>query len=245
MYISELAKESGISVRTLHHYDAIGLLKPDGLSDSGYRIYGPLAIKRLQQILFYKEMDLELAVIKRLLDDPQFDEQRTLTHHKEILQLKRDRLDGLLTLIDQILKGEPNMSIKEFDMSAIKEHEEKYAQEAEEKYGDTDAYKESRRRTGKYTAQDWARIQAESEEIYQALAERRQGDFADPEVQELIGQWQDHISRWFYPCSKEMLQGLGLMYVQDERFKENIDKYGEGLTEFISDAIAYYCDDRP
>lgn len=241
MYIRALAKECGISVRTLHHYDAIGLLKPDHINSSGYRVYGPLAIRRLQQILFYKEMDLELAVIKKLLDDKNFDETRALNHHKEVLQLKRDRLDGLLGLIDSILKGEQNMSVKEFDMEAIRTHEKKYAEEAEQKYGDSDAYKESKRRTGKYSALEWERIQTESDAIYRALAEKRHGECTDPEVQELVKDWQELISHWFYPCTNEILQGLGQMYAQDDRFRENIDKYGEGLTDFLSSAIACYC----
>lgn len=244
MYIRELAKESGISVRTLHYYDAIGLLKPERINAAGYRVYGPLAIKRLQQILFYKEMDLALDTIRGLLDDPDFDEKQTLNQHKEALLLKRARLDGLLGLIDQILEGGNNMSLKEFDMEAIRAHEKKYADEAEKKYGASDAYKESKRRTGKYTAQDWQCIQAESEAIYMALAEKRHGEPGDVQVQELVQQWQALISRWFYPCSDEILQGLGEMYMQDERFKENIDEYGAGLTEFFSQAIAYYCKER-
>lgn len=239
MYIQEVAKECGISVRTLHYYDEIGLLMPDEITEAGYRVYHEAALKRLQRILFYRELDFPLGKIKQLLESGA-DEDRQMRGQLELLKLKRTRLNSIIRLLEQQLKGESNMSIKEFNMDEIKAHEEKYRVEVEEKYGDSKAYKESQKRASKYGAKEWQKIQEESDAIYRGLAQRMDQPADSEAVRQLIGDWQDLITRYFYPCSNEMLAGLGEMYQADERFRKNIDQYGEGLTDFISQAIKIY-----
>lgn len=239
MYIQEVAKECGISVRTLHYYDEIGLLMPDEITEAVYRVYHEAALKRLQRILFYRELDFPLGKIKQLLESGA-DEDRQMRGQLELLKLKRTRLNSIIRLLEQQLKGESNMSIKEFNMDEIKAHEEKYRVEVEEKYGDSKAYKESQKRASKYGAKEWQKIQEESDAIYRGLAQRMDQPADSEAVRQLIGDWQDLITRYFYPCSNEMLAGLGEMYQADERFRKNIDQYGEGLTDFISQAIKIY-----
>lgn len=238
MTVREVARLTGVSVRTLHHYHKIGLLLPSRVSGAGYRFYDAPALERLQQILFFRELDFPLGEIRAILDNSSFDRRRALENHRRLLLLRRERLDGLLRLVDDAVKGEDPVSFAEFDMTPIKKAQEEYAQEARERWGGTAAYAESRKRTGAYGPDDWAAITKEAEDIYEAFAARMKESPASPQVQALVQAWQDHITRFFYPCSDEILAGLGEMYVADERFTRNIDKTAPGLAAFISQAIA-------
>lgn len=240
MLIQEVAKQSGISVRTLHYYDQIGLLHPDEINPAGYRIYREPSLKRLQQILFYRELDFPLARIKQLLDNPNLDQTAQMEQQLTLLRLKQARLERIISLLEQQMKGQDNMSIKEFNMDEIRAHQAKYQAEVEAQYGDSQAYQESTRRSANYTEDEWRKIHAEWENIYHALAQRIGTDPAEPETQALVKQWQDLISRYFYPCNDQMLAGLGEMYQADESFRANIDQYGAGLTDFLSAAIKHY-----
>lgn len=239
--VKQVSNITGISIRTLHYYDEIGLLKPSEVTDAGYRIYDGKAFEKLQQILFFRELGFELKDINSIMSDPEFDQKAALLKHKELLMMKRNRLDGLINLVDDILKGESNMSFKEFDMTEIEKAQQKYQQEAEQRWGSTDAYKQSVEKTRKYNKDDWKMITQEAEEIYRGFVANMDKEPGSEEVQKLVGQWQDHITKNYYNCTKEILQGLGQMYVADERFTKNIDKYGEGLAQFMSKAIAHYC----
>lgn len=242
MKVNEAAKLTGISVRTLHYYDEIGLLHPDEVTEAGYRLYGEQSLEKLQQILFFRELDFPLSEIQKIVNSPAFDREKALENHRSLLIMKRSRLDDLIALVDRTLKGETDMSFKEFDMSEIEAAQNKYAKEAEERWGSTEAYAESARRTKEYGKEDWAKITAETEQIYHSFAEKKTLSPADSEVQQLVTDWQNLISRYFYKCSDEILAGLGEMYVADERFTKNIDgKYGEGTADFISKAIAKHC----
>lgn len=239
--VKEVSNLTGISVRTLHYYDEIGLLKPTKTTSAGYRLYGGDALGRLQQILFFRELGFPLKEIRRILENPSFDPREALQNHRKLLVMERDRLNGLIRLADQTLKGEIGMSFKEFDRSDIDEIQKKYEKEAEVRWGDTDAYQESKRRTSAYSAQDWAKIQRDSESIYRAFAANMKKSPDDPEVQKLVKDWQDLISRYFYNCTDEILAGLGKMYSGDPRFEKNINHYGDGLADFMSKAIELYC----
>lgn len=239
--VAQVAKLTGISVRTLHHYHQIGLLSPSHITAAGYRFYGIKELERLQQILFYKELDFSLEDIARLLDAPGYDKSIALSQHRHLLTLRRKRLDGLITLTDQLLKGETVMSFQEFDMKKIEETKEKYAKEAEERWGGTDAYAQSQKRTNSYNKEDWARIQGEAQAIYDAFAAAMKNDPASDAVQALVARWQQHITHNYYDCTKEILAGLGQMYTADQRFTQNIDKTAPGLAAFISSAIEIYC----
>lgn len=240
MTVNEVAKLAGISVRTLHYYDEIGLLLPDGASDAGYRLYGDSSIERLQQILFFRELGFPLGEIAAILNAPNYDKSQALTNHRRLLTLKRERLNGLIALVDQALKGEGSMSIKEFDMKKIDEAREQYAAEAKARWGETDAYKESEKRTAKYTKEDWARMSAKSEAIFKGFAELRNLDPVSDAAQSLVRQWKAFISESYYDCTDEILSGLGEMYVDDARFTKNIDAYGDGTAMFMRDAIRAY-----
>lgn len=237
MTIKEIAQLAGITVRTLHYYDQIGLLKPAVTEDNGYRLYNEQSLKELQQILFFRELDFPLKQIKQIMQNESYDEKKTLSKHKQLLKLKRDRISRLIKLIDDTLEVE-KVSFKEFDMTEIDKHREKYAQEANQRWGSTDAYKQSAAKTKKYTKDDWQKINDESSQIFEDFAACMRGEEGSKSCDELVKLWQQHITKYYYDCTDEILLGLGEMYVKDERFKQNIDnKHGEGLAEFISESI--------
>ena len=239
--VHEVAALTGVTVRTLHHYDQIGLLHPKELTAAGYRLYDEESLARLQQILFFRELDLPLAEIRELLDDERFDAQATLQKHRRLLAMKRDRLDGLIRLTDEILKGEKIMSFKEFDQTEIAKARAEYAAEAKERWGDTAAYAENERRTRDYDGEKWQQTEEESARIFRAFAAEMDKAPDDPAVQALVVQWRDYISANFYECTDEILAGLGEMYTADPRFQKNIDQHAAGLAAFIAKAIAAHC----
>ncbi|WP_343252706.1 MerR family transcriptional regulator [Ligaoa zhengdingensis] len=239
--VKQVADLCGVSVRALHHYDQIGLLHPAETTPAGYRLYGDEELARLQQILFFRELEFPLKEIQRILDNPSFDEHEALTRHRALLILKRERLNGLIRLVDQTLKGESEMSFAEFDTTEIEAACERYADEARQRWSGTDAYRESAERTKHYQKEDWARINAEADQFYRALASQMGRAPSDPSVQKLVSDWQALITRYYYPCTDEILAGLGEMYIADRRFTDNIDRYAPGLARFLSDAIAIHC----
>lgn len=239
--IGSLSKLSGVSVRALHHYDQIGLLQPSEVAQSGYRYYDDAAVERLWQILFYRELDFPLQKIAQILSSPAFDRNRALMEHHSLLLQKRERLNRLIELVSNAMKGETTMEFKPFDTSEIDALRDQYAEEAKARWGNTDAYRESEMRAAKWTKDDIARFQRESGEIFSAFAALVGTDPADTRVQALVSRWQAHISANYYHCTDEALSCLGQMYVDDERFAKNIDKFGVGAAKLMSDAIAVYC----
>lgn len=247
--IKEVADMAGVSVRTLHYYDQIGLLKPGFVTTKGYRFYTDKDLGRLQQILFFKELAFNLQEIKDILDNPGFDKRQALKTHRELLLEKKKRLEKIIKLVGRTIEsieGEIEMNKNEmfdgFDITEIERHKEKYAEETKQKYRNTDAYKESEKKTSKYTKDDWARIVAKGDEIYKKLATLMAKAPSDPKVQELVKEKRQYITDNFYNCTPEIFRGLGELYVYDERFTANIDKYKSGLAKFLSEAIQCYCD---
>ena len=241
MKINDVAKLTGITVRTLHYYDEIGLLKPSKITDAGYRIYDEKNLETLQQILLFREMNFPLSEIKEIISNPKFDRIDALEKHNNLLIKKRQRLDNLINLVDNTIKGENDMSFKEFDNSKIEENKRKYSEEVKNRWGNTDAYKEYEKKTSSYDKNSWTTINEEMIEILKEFADNRNEDPNSHIVQSLVEKWRAYITSNFYNCTKEILSGLGLMYIGDERFKENIDKYGEGTSEFMAKAIEIYC----
>ncbi|PWL41252.1 MAG: MerR family transcriptional regulator [Clostridiales bacterium] len=239
--VSEVAKLTGISVRTLHYYDEIGLLKPSELSESRYRYYDREALAELQQILFYRELDFPLREIREMMQSPGYDRREALRNHRELLKLKRERLDRLIGLADDTLKGEKDMSFEAFDVTAVETARKQFAEETKSRWGNTSAYAESERRAGGYSKEDWTGIQAEMDGIFRSFAALVGKNPASPEAQELVRRWQVHITAHYYDCTEEIIAGLGEMYLCDERFQKNLDQYGEGTAAFVSEAIRYYC----
>ena len=247
--INEVSKLTGVSIRMLHHYDKIGLLSPSKRNNSNYRIYNEDDIARLYQILIFKELEFPLQEIKQILDDKDFDKEQALKLQRNLIFEKKKRLERILESIDDTIEnlGGYVMSknnFKAFDYEEVKKHQETYKEETEKRYGNSDAYKQSQEKTSKYSKSDWENITEEASVIYEELAKLMDQDPTDENVQELIEKWRNHISTNFYNCTIEIFRGLALMYVGDERFTKNIDKYGEGLAQFMSDAMNIYCDNN-
>ncbi|MGN0598301.1 MAG: MerR family transcriptional regulator [Oscillospiraceae bacterium] len=243
MYIKEFAKLTGVSVRTLHYYDGIGLLKPCSVDEqNGYRFYDERCLERMQEILFYRELDFPLKEIQMILSSPDHDKQTALKEQRNLLMLKKERLERLITALDGAMKGE-KITMKVFDNSEFENMREQYAKEAKERWGSTAAYKESAEKTAGYTNEKWNEVNSGMDGIMVEFAECKKNGFAPDsgEAQQLVKKWQDFITDNFYVCTKEILSGLGEMYIADERFKANIDKHGDGTAQFMCDAIKVYC----
>ncbi len=238
MQIKEFASFTGVSVRTLHYYDEIGLLKPAKVDrHSGYRFYDESSLLRMQEILFYRELDFSLKSIKEILSSPDYNKNEALKQQKKLLVLKKQRLERLISAIDGAVKGEAVMTA--FDNSEF----ENYKAEVKEKWGNTDAYKEHSEKTKDYSKDKWSSL---ADGMNNILAEfslcMKKGSSPDSaEAESLVQKLQSHISDNYYTCTKEILFGLGQMYVSDERFRSNINKHGDGTAEFISRAIEAYC----
>ena len=247
--INEVSKLTGVSIRMLHHYDKIKLLEPSKRTDSNYRMYNDDDIARLYQILLFKELEFPLQEIKQILDDKDFNREEVLKAQRNLILEKKQRLERILESIDDTIEslGGNVMSkdnFKAFGYEEVKKHQEKYKEETEKRYGKSDAYRESQGKTSKYSKNDWENIMQEAGAIYEELYKLMDKDPSDEKVQELIQKWRNHITTNFYNCTIEIFRGLALMYVGDERFTKNIDKYGEGLAKFMSDAMNIYCDNN-
>ena len=230
--VNQVSKLSGVSVRTLHHYDAIGLLKPTKITDAGYRLYGDEALGRLQTILLLRALEFPLKEIQSILDAPDFDAVAAMEQQVKLLELRRDHLDGLIAHARQIQKtGVIPMNFKPFDTTKI----DAYAAEAKAKWGNTDAYKEFEQKIPKQPADALMDLFAE-------VGKLRHLSPDDSQVQTMVANIQSFITDNFYTCTKQIFAGLGQMYIADERFKANIDRVGgEGTAEFVSRAIEIYC----
>ena len=242
MHIKEFAKLTGVSVRTLHYYDEIGLLSPASVDvQNRYRDYDEQSLGRMAEILFYRELDFPLSSIKSILSSPDYDRADAFRKQKELLTLKKERLETLISALEQAEKGV--ISMNTFNNNEYERARKQYADEAKQRWGDTDAYKEYEQKAAEYS--DEKKTDA-ADGMNAILAEfaaaRAEGATPDSETaQTLVRRLQAHITDNFYTCTKEILAGLGQMYVADERFKANIDKNGNGTAEFISEAVEIYC----
>lgn len=243
MTIGEIARLAGVTVRTLHHYDAIGLVVPTDRTDAGYRLYGYGEVARLQEVLFFRELGFGLDEIRTIVEEPGYDRQTALANQRGLLEAKAERLLTMVDAVDAAIDAERRgiAMNKEEMLEVFGDFDPtEYEAEARERWGDTDAYKESARRTARYTKQDWQRLGAEAAEINDTfIALMESGEPAtSTEAMEAAERHRAHISKWFYECSLEIHQGLGQMYVADDRFTKNIDKAKEGLAAYMSEAIA-------
>jgi DNA-binding transcriptional MerR regulator len=240
--VGELSRWTGITVRALHHYDEIGLVRPSQRSAAGYRLYDDRDVLRLQQVLVLREVGVPLEDIAAALDTSA-DRDAVLRKHRRALVDKRARLDAMLAAVDAALEAlERGKTMQPVDVKRMFEgfRHEDHADEARERWGGTEVYKESARRTQQYGAEDWEAIRAESEAIYARLAQLMQQGMAanDPAVQAAVADHRAHLERWFYPCSRQMHHGLGELYVGDPRFAANLDKVAPGFARYLRDAIA-------
>jgi MerR family transcriptional regulator, thiopeptide resistance regulator len=245
--VKEVARIAGVSVRALHHYDEIGLLAPSSRTKAGYRLYTDDDLLRLQQILIGRELGMPLEEIKRSLDDPSFDRRAALEKQRKEIAARAERTAAMLRAIDTALAALANdggRTMKEMNKDQVTAlfdgfDPSLYEDEVKERWGKTDAYKESARRTSKYTKADWERYMAESDAIM-ADAAQLFCSGASAHGDESMAVAERHrlsLDRWFYPCAPAMHAGLADMYEADARFVESIDKYAPGLTAWWSAAI--------
>ena len=201
------------------------------------RFYNEKSLLRMQEILFYRELDFSLKSIGEILSSPNYDKNKALKEQKQLLTLKKEQIERLTSAIDGAVKGENIM--KAFDNSDF----EKHKAEAKEKWGRTEAYREYEERTRNYSKQKWNDLAEGMDHIMEAFAVcMRKVETPDSsEVQNLVKMLQNYITENYYLCTNEFLAGLGQMYVADERFKSNIDKYADGTAAFICEAIKVYC----
>ena len=233
MQIKEFAELTGVSVRTLHYYDEIGLLKPSEVDEhSGYRFYDEKSLERMQEILFYRELDFSLKTIGQIISSPDYDKQQALSRQRQLLLAKKERLERLIDALDGLKEGEGLMKNEYEDLK------NKYADEVKQRWGDTAAYRESEER-----GTDFGKAAPLLDAVMEGFAELdRSGMAPDSEPAKIqVEKLQRCITENFYTCTDEILAGLGEMYVADERFRKNIDNHGEGTAEYISKCIKNYC----
>ncbi len=237
--VGDVSQLAGVTVRTLRHYDEIGLLRPSGRTDAGYRLYAHEDLARLQEIIVWRQLGFSLAEIQQLLDDPEHDRGDALRTQRELVELELERLgataralDEALTAHDQGTEPEEASMFKDFDPA-------QYEDEARERWGHTDAYRESARRAAKYGGPEWAAIRAEADDVVaQFAALMREGEPADSERSRAVAErHRQHISRWFYPVSTEMHRKLAEMYIADPRFTATYERVTPGLAAYVREAI--------
>lgn len=235
--VNEVAKLTGASVRTLHHYDAIGLLKPTEVTGAGYRLYDDAALARLQSILLFRELQFPLKEIGAILDSPGFDESEALAQQIKLLELQYRHIGELIAFAREIQKkGVNKMDFQVFDKDEI----EQYMEEVRERWGDTEACQEcEQRRQG---GQDFGEAAEQMMRLFSEIGTRKHLSPADETVEEKISALQKFITDHYYTCTTEIFNRLGQMYAEDERFRQNIDKAGgEGTAAFVKQAIEIYC----
>ncbi|GHI05935.1 transcriptional regulator [Streptomyces cellostaticus] len=246
--VGQVAGFAGVTVRTLHHYDEIGLLAPGERTHAGHRRYGEADLDRLQQILFYRELGFPLDEVAALLDDPDVDPRAHLRRQHELLTARIEKLQKMAAAVEHAMEARKmgiNLTPEErFEVFGEQQDPEKYAEEAEQRWGNTPEWAESQRRAARYTKEDWLRIKAEVDdwsERYAALVAAGEAPSGAPAM-EMAEEHRQHISRWFYECPYKMHRCLGGMYVSDERFKAYYDSMGPGLAEHLRDAITANAD---
>ncbi|MGC4876344.1 MerR family transcriptional regulator [Micromonospora sp. DT43] len=240
--VGQVAKVARVTVRTLHHYDEIGLLSPSGRTSAGYRRYDDADLQRLQLVLYYRELGFPLEEIAAIIDDPAADPAAHLRRQHELLTGRLKRLQEMVEAIEFAMEAS-KMNIRltpeeRFEVFGDVDPEQ-YQAEVEQRWGDTDAYRESNRRASRYTKDDWLRNKAENEDWSRRIvAMLTSGAPADsPEAMDLAEEHRQLICRWFYECPYEMHTGLADMYLADERFTAYFENIAPGLAAYLNEAI--------
>ena len=237
--VHEVSKLTGVSIRTLHHYDAIGLLHPTTTTEAGYRLYDDTALERLQHILLFRELEFPLKDIKEILDSSNFERNKALEQQIQLLTLKKEHIENLITFARGIQGiGVKNMDFSVFDAKKMDE----YTAQAKAAWGETAAFREYEEKTGNCSKEEMNLKGAGLMEVIAEFGSLCTLEPGSPKVQEQVKKLQDYITEHFYTCTKEILAGLGKMYNGGGSMTENINAAaGEGAAEFISRAIAIYC----
>lgn len=241
--VGELSKLTGITVRTLHHYDEIGLVTPSDRTPAGYRLYDDADVRRLHDVLLFRELGVALDDISGVIAEPARRDE-VLRQHRDVLVGKRARLDQMIAAVDRLVTsaaaGEGSSMMPDDVRSMFDKFDpSRYDDEVERRWGDTEQYAESKRRTSRYGKNEWDEIKRELDSLFRRYAELMAAGKqpSDPEVQAAVEDHRAHIRRWFYACSKEMQRGLGEMYVADPRFAATFESYATGLAMFVRNAI--------
>ncbi len=240
--VGEVARMSGVSVRTLHHYHDVGLLVPSGRSEAGYRMYSAEDLERLQRILYYRELDFRLEGIAEILAEPGAPAEDYLRRQHRLLRARRARTEQLIAAIEH------EMEVREMGLSLTPEEQfevfgtdklAEYGREAEERWGYTEAFEESQRRTAAYTKDDWIEIKRQADaNVAEFAAALKDGvPPASETAMDLAEAHRRHISQWFYDCSDQQHRGLADMYIADSRFTRTYDEVAPGLAQYVHDAI--------
>lgn len=244
--VGEAAKVAKVSVRTLHHYDEVGLLAPSGRSEAGYRLYTVEDLERLQQVMIFRELGFTLPEIREIVLDPDFDRTEALRAQRNLLAEKVRRTKAAIEAIDKrLMEMEEGIPMTEEESSKMFGElfdgfdPAEYEDEVRERWGETDAYKQSAARTKRYGRTEWEAIKIESEantKAYVALMEA--GVPADsPEAMAVAERGRQHISKWFYDLPVEFYANMAQIWVTDPRFTKNIDKAKPGLAEYSYAAV--------
>lgn len=246
MTVHEVAELAGITIRTLHYYDKIGLLKPAIVTESKYRLYTDEDLRRLQEILFFREVGFALKEIKKLVRSPNYDRTEALKRHLDILQAQKERIEDLISFINSEIDGVHKVSFVPFSNSKVSELQEKYREEVLERWGSTESFKEydtifslkARRLQNEKLEGFFLTAQITFEKL--ALYENKSPSCR--EVQHIVKEWKEYISNHFYKCDEQMLSHLGQLYITDERFSSYINRFGNGnLASFFNKAIQIFC----
>jgi DNA-binding transcriptional MerR regulator len=242
--VKQLSDLAGVSVRTLHYYDEIGLLKPSQVGENNYRYYDDSSLFRLQQILFYREIGLELHRIKEILGNPEFDTVSALQMHRRTLEERIERLQTLIKTVDTTIMhliGEVDMSNKKNIFEGFSDEKQKqYEQEAIDQWGET--ARQSHKLWNSYSDERKAQIMQEGSDIYLEIVASMQKGPDSPEIHALLVRWHQHL-RHFYEPTIEVLGGLGNMYHDHPEFNATFTKIHPDLPAFLKNAIAIYVDE--
>lgn len=237
--VNEVSKITGVSIRTLHYYDSIGLLSPSSVTDAGYRLYDDDALLRLQNILLFRELKFALKEISEILNSPDFDRNMALEQQIKLLEMQKEHIANLITFARGIkLTGVNNMNFSAFDKSKMDE----YSAQAKAMWGKTDAYKEFETKAKDRTESEQDSINNGLMDIFRRFGEIKEQSPDSDISQSLVKELQQYITNNFYTCTKEILSGLGAMYVGGGSMTDNIDAAGgKGTAEFSAKAIEVYC----
>ena len=241
--IKEIADMAGLTTRTLRYYEEIGLLCPASTGDNGYRYYDEDSLLRLQQILFFRELDVPLKEIQLIMSSPDFNLLGALEKHRSSLQSRAKRLDKLIETVNQTIKsikGDWNMTAKDYYEGF---DESQYEEEARERWGNTNRYAESQKKWASYSKEEKEAIKAEGEDLTNRMVSKDPNVSPDdPDVQAAVGEYHTYINKYFYSCEVDFLRGLADMWVEDPRFASNYERVREGGAEFVREAVHIYCD---
>lgn len=237
--VHEVSRLAGVSIRTLHYYDQIGLLKPTVTTDAGYRLYDDNDLERLQHILLYRELQFSLKDIRDILDSPDFDREIALEQQIQLLEMRREHLENLIAFARGIKKtGVDKMDFSAFDTKKIDE----YTKEAKERWGHTDAWNEFEEKHQKRSSDMEKTVSAGIMCLFTEFGTMMNLKPEDELVQDQVKKLQEYITKNYYNCTEDILAGLGQMYVTDERMMNNIDLAGgKGTAAFAAEAIRIYC----